>query len=106
MVLAGGERYEGGGLRTGVLTVPWESPTLDLVIVIPTSQLLIKTRIKFYNGSHLWFNTNRILQRKMDNSNERKKVLGNYPISKARPGLRFILIERQQPFQPPTRGEL
>ena len=44
-----------------------------LLIVISTSQLLLKTSIKFYNGSHLWFNINRALQRKIENSNERKE---------------------------------
>ena len=90
MILAGGQREEGGGPGTGVLTVPHHlaprgGKDSGLSDCNSTSQLLLKTRIKFYNGSHLWFNINRVLQRKMDNSNERKKVLGNYPISKARP---------------------
>ena len=71
-----------------------------LLIVISTSQLLLKTSIKFYNGSHLWFNINRALQRKIENSNERK-VLGNYPINRNRPRPRFIFLEINQP--PPTQ---
>ena len=42
-------------------------------------------------------NINRALQRKIENSNNERKVLGNYPINKSRPRPRLIFLENQPP---------
>ena len=65
------------------------------LLIIPTSLLLLKTSIKFYNGPHLWLDLNRVLQRNIEIGNERK-CLGNYPIIGAHPQSRFIFLETNQ----------